>query len=228
MTLFIGWLGAVALAAHGVLFQYLALTFMVAYGIAGATQVRVGNAWGRGDPRGMAAAGWTGLGLAVALTGAALLYLACPEASLAVFTDDPAVIAGALPVFLWMTLALVFDGGQTVMSNACRGRGDTWVPTALHFGSYWLVMVPAAWAFAFAPGTASPGSTRASPWRAWSRSASSRCASPPHPRNAVTSISTFISGRSSRLTTVVLAGRTAPNAALSAGPIAGWSAGSVT
>jgi multidrug resistance protein, MATE family len=158
MTLFIGWLGTIALAAHGVLFQYLALTFMVAYGIAGATQVRVGNAWGREDPRGMATAGWTGLGLAVALTGSAgLLYLAFPEPFLAVFTDDPAVIAGALPVFLWVALALVFDGGQTVMSNACRGRGDTWVPTALHFGSYWLVMVPAAWAFAFAAGNGLAG-----------------------------------------------------------------------
>lgn len=153
MTLFIGWLGAFALAAHGVLFQYLALTFMVAYGIAGATQVRVGNAWGREDRAGMAAAGWIGLALATAVTGgAAALYLAFPRAFLAVFTDDPGVIAGALPVFLWVALVLVFDGGQTVMNSACRGRGDTWVPTGMQFGSYWLVMVPAAWLLAFPGG----------------------------------------------------------------------------
>jgi multidrug resistance protein, MATE family len=153
MALLVGGLGALALAAHGVLFQFIAITFMVAYGIAGATQVRVGNAWGRGDPWGVRLAGWTGLGLAGFFTGAAaLLYAAAPATLLRLFTDEPAVIAAALPAFVWMTLALVFDGGQTVMSNACRGRGDAWAPTALHFGSYWIVMVPGAWAFAYGLG----------------------------------------------------------------------------
>jgi MATE family multidrug resistance protein len=153
MTIFIGWLGALSLAAHGVLFQFLALTFMIAFGIAGATQVRVGNAWGRGDPRGVALAGWTGLGIACVFTGAASLIVASmPDGFLRLFTSDPAVIAAAAPVLVWVLLATVFDGGQSVMNNACRGRGDTWVPTALHFGSYWLVMVPAAWAFAFPGG----------------------------------------------------------------------------
>jgi MATE family multidrug resistance protein len=75
-----------------------------------------------------------------------------PDGFLRLFTSDPAVIAAAAPVLVWVLLATVFDGGQSVVNNACRGRGDTWVPTALHFGSYWLVMVPAAWAFAFPGG----------------------------------------------------------------------------
>jgi multidrug resistance protein, MATE family len=150
MTLFVGLLGTLALAAHGVLFQFLALTFMIAYGIAGATQVRVGNAWGRGDPRGMAMAGWTGLGIAMLFTGSvAAAYGSVPETVLAFFTSDQQVIAAAAPVMIWVLLATIFDGGQSVMNNACRGRGDTWMPTALHFGSYWLAMVPLAWFFAF-------------------------------------------------------------------------------
>jgi MATE family multidrug resistance protein len=150
MTLFVGHLGILALSAHGVLFQFLALTFMIAYGIAGATQVRVGNAWGRGDPKGMVMAGWTGLGLAALLTGAVTtLFAIAPMPFLRVFTTDPAVIAAAAPVMIWVVLATVFDGGQSVMNSACRGRGDTWFPTLLHFGSYWFVMVPAAWVLAF-------------------------------------------------------------------------------
>jgi multidrug resistance protein, MATE family len=153
MTLLVGLIGGLALAAHGVLFQFLGLTFMVAYGLAGATQVRVGNAWGRGNRRDVALAGWTGFGLAILCAGAAaLLFASLREPLLRIFTDDPAVIAAAAPVFLWMVMAVVFDGGQTVMNNACRGLGDTWVPTALHFGSYWLIMVPAAWIFAFGLG----------------------------------------------------------------------------
>lgn len=146
VTLIVGRLGTLALAAHGVLFQFLALTFMVAYGIAGATQVRVGNAWGRGDRRGMAMAGWTGLGLAVLMTGSvAALYGSVPRSALGIFTSDVVVVATALPLLGWVVLATVFDGGQSVMNNACRGRGDTWVPTLFHFGSYWLVMAPLAW-----------------------------------------------------------------------------------
>ncbi len=153
VTLAVGRLGAMALAAHGVLFQFLALTFMVAYGIAGATQVRVGNAWGRRDPRGVARAGWTGLGLAVLFTGAATAtYATFPLAAIHVFTSDPAVVALAAPLMVWIVLATVFDGGQSVMNNACRGRGDAWLPTLMHFGSYWLVMVPLTWILTFRGG----------------------------------------------------------------------------
>lgn len=153
MTFFIGWLGTLALATHGVLFQFIALTFMIAFGIAGATQVRVSNAWGRGDPRGVAMAGWTGLGIAgLATLAVALVVAAFPETSIGLFTSDPQVVATAAPLLVWVLLATLFDGSQSVVNNACRGRGDTWVPTALHVGSYWLVMVPAAWAFAFPVG----------------------------------------------------------------------------
>lgn len=148
MTLFVGWLGTMALAVQAVVFQFLALTFMMAFGLAAATQVRVGNAWGRGDARGMALAGWTGLGLTTLLASLfAVIYVAFPMQALRLFTTDPVLLAAAAPVMAWMTLALVFDCNQSVLSHACRGRGDTWVPTAMHLVSYWLVMVPAGYWF---------------------------------------------------------------------------------
>ncbi|MEL7215268.1 MAG: MATE family efflux transporter [Pseudomonadota bacterium] len=149
MTIMIGWLGTLALATFGVSFQILGLGFMVAFGLAAATQVRVGNAWGREDPKGMAMAGWTGLGLAASfclLVG--LLAVLAPGAVLGIYTNDPALIAAATGILFWVGLALTFDGSQTVMNHACRGRGDTVVPTALHFCSYWLIMVPLAYLIA--------------------------------------------------------------------------------
>lgn len=149
ITMLVGWLGALALATHGVLFQFLALTFMVAHGLATATQVRVGNAWGRQDPVGMARAGWTGLGLTTIVTASAsALYLLLPGPLVGLFTPEEEIRALAIPVLVWVALALICDGGQSVMNNACRGRGDTWVPTAFHFVSYWCLMVPLAWWFA--------------------------------------------------------------------------------
>ncbi|MCF8481940.1 MAG: MATE family efflux transporter [Rhodospirillum sp.] len=145
ITLVVGLLGPLALAMHGVLFQFIALPFMVAFGIAAATQVRVGNAWGRGDPRGLWLASWIGLALASLITGAAaVLYLLIPESLVGLFTTDASVIAGATPILGWTALVLMFDGGQTVMNHACRGRGDTWVPTSFHLVSYWVIMIPLA------------------------------------------------------------------------------------
>lgn len=150
LTIFAGLIGILGLASFGVLFQFLALTFMVSFGIAAATQVRVGNAWGRGDARGMTNAGWAGFGVSVILSGIfSVLYLLFPAFFAGLFTNDVQVIALVLPVMFWMVLVLITDGGQAVLNHACRGRGDTWVPTMLHVVSYWLLMLPCAWFFTF-------------------------------------------------------------------------------
>ena len=157
MTLVVGTLGTLALASYGVLFQFLALPFMVSFGIATATQVRVSNAWGRTDPVGMRFAGWTGLLLSILFSIAmTAVFLAAPDTLIGLFTDDAAVAAAAAPIMIWVALALICDGGQSVVNNACRGRGDTWIPTVLHFASYWLLMVPLAilLAYGFGQGVA--------------------------------------------------------------------------
>jgi MATE family multidrug resistance protein len=35
------------------------------------------------------------------------------------------------------------------MLSAVRATGDTWIPTLMHFASYFGVMIPLAWALAF-------------------------------------------------------------------------------
>ncbi|MBL4906384.1 MAG: MATE family efflux transporter [Sneathiella sp.] len=151
LILMAGLLGELALASFGILFQFLALFFMGALGLAIATQIRVGNAWGRDDNHGMKYAGWVGLGLSVVFTGSTslLLYIA-PEFMVGIFTNDQEIILAAVPVLIWVAAAIVFDGGQVVVNHACRGRGDAWVPTACHFMSYWLVMIPISAFCAFA------------------------------------------------------------------------------
>lgn len=149
MTLLAGLLGVIGLASMGVLFALFALTFMVSFGIATATQVRVGNAWGRRDARAMARAGLVGFGLSLCLSSVvAMAFLAAPAFFVGLMTSDQQVILATLPVMVWMLLALLADGGQTVLNHACRGRGDTWVPTSLHLVSYWCVMLPLAYLLA--------------------------------------------------------------------------------
>jgi len=150
MGVFAGWLGVLPLGAFSIAFTIVAMAFMVAVGVGGATAVLVGGAHGRGDHADTALAGWTGLGVnSVGMAVIGLGLLLAPGAIAAFFTNDPALIALAAPLVAFSAFILLADGGQAVMANALRGRGETWVPTAMHLFSYFVIMVPVSWLFAF-------------------------------------------------------------------------------
>jgi len=143
LGLFAGMISPLALAAYTVGLNLIALPFMAAVGLASATAVRVGVAFGQGDRRDMAMAGWTGLGVTSAILAVVgVLYHTLPEAIGAIYTTDDALLASVAPLIAFGAWILIADGGQTVMANALRGRHDAWVPTALHFVSYAVVMIP--------------------------------------------------------------------------------------
>jgi multidrug resistance protein, MATE family len=143
LGLFAGVVGPLALGAYTISLNLIALPFMTAVGLASATGVRVGVAYGRHDRHDVVMAGWTGL----AVTSAILAVVAClfalfPEQIGGLFTSDPQLLAVTVPLVTFNAFILMADGGQVVMANALRGQADTWVPTALHFFSYYGVMIP--------------------------------------------------------------------------------------
>lgn len=143
LAMIAGMLAPLAVAAYTVFLNLLALPFMVAAGVAAATAVRVGVGYGRHDKLEMAIAGWTGLALTVILLApVSVLYKAVPAVVAGVYTSDSALLADLAPVIAFGAWILVVDGAQVVLSNALRGRNDRWVPTALHFLSYAVVMLP--------------------------------------------------------------------------------------
>ncbi|MCB9946749.1 MAG: MATE family efflux transporter [Rhodospirillaceae bacterium] len=146
VAMFAGWLGEQALAAYSIALNVISIMFMVAIGFGVATAVRVGIAHGRRDWADMALAGWTGLGVnTVAMVACGIVLLVFPDAVVAVYTEDPAVAATATGLVVLSAFLLAFDGGQGLMATALRGRSDNVVPTALHFVSYILVMIPLCW-----------------------------------------------------------------------------------
>lgn len=158
ISFFAGMLGALALAAYTMQHIVFALVFMIALGIASATSVRVGIAHGRGDWADRALAGWTGLILVAFVLGVCGLALLTWSTEIAaLLTSQPALIAASAPLIALSAYALVADGGQVVMASALRGAGETWVPTALHVFSYFGVMMPACWIFAFPLGHGAAG-----------------------------------------------------------------------
>lgn len=149
LGLIAGWLGPLPLAAFTIGLNLIALVFMLAVGVGAATAVQVGTASGRGDRSEAALAGWTGLTLfALAmLIVAGAFELLSPQLG-ALYTNDPALRRVLDPVLATLSLVLVVDGAQGVVSAAVRGRGDTWAATARHALSFLVVMLPAGWALA--------------------------------------------------------------------------------
>jgi MATE family multidrug resistance protein len=143
LGLFAGMVGPLALGAYTISLNLIALPFMTAVGLASATGVRVGVAYGRRDRHDVVMAGWTGLGVTSAILAVvACLFALFPEQIGGFFTSDPQLLSVTVPLVTFSAFILVADGGQVVMANALRGQVDTWVPTALHFFSYYAVMIP--------------------------------------------------------------------------------------
>lgn len=153
LGLIAGWAGPLALGGYAIGLNLIALPFMAAVGLGNATAVRVGEAHGRRDPAGVASAGWIGLGVTSAvLTVVAFFYAVAPGTIAGAFTTDAALLEVTTGLIAFSSLILVADGGQAVMANALRARGDAWIPAVLHFFSYFAIMVPVSGILAIVAG----------------------------------------------------------------------------
>ncbi len=149
MALIAGMLGIVPLAAFGVVFNLIALTFMIPLGLAAATAVRVGAAYGARDHAGVASAGWTGLGVCIAALGViSLIFWFFPLQIAGFYSSVPVLLMATAPLVAFASYLIIADGVQAVMSNALRGLGDGWMPAGMHLLSYVVIMVPLGWLLA--------------------------------------------------------------------------------
>ncbi|MBV7410302.1 MATE family efflux transporter [Maritimibacter sp. DP1N21-5] len=152
-SIIMGWIGAVALAAHGIALQVTTVAFMVQLGLSNAATVRAGRSMGRRDftaLRDGALSVW-GLGFAFALVAVAV-FLLFPDALVGAFVDpdDPLrprilVIGGSL--LAMAALFQVADSAQVMGISILRGMQDTRVPMLMAAFAYWGVGAPAMWVF---------------------------------------------------------------------------------
>lgn len=143
MTIVAGWIGATGVAAWAIVINVAAIIFMAPLGLATATAVLVGRAYGAGDAAGVRRAAQLGFGATVVLTLVICAVVGFgSDAVAAGYTRDPAVRAVAAAALLLSCLFYVTDGLQVVGAQALRARGDIWLPAAAHFVSYVGVLIP--------------------------------------------------------------------------------------
>ena len=143
-ALLIGRLGDVPAAAHQIAINVASLCFMVPFGLAEATTVRVGHAVGQGrGSHGVRQAAFAGgvLVLATQLTGGAILLFG-HDHIVALYTRDTVVAALASTLLLYAAAFQFPDGIQVLSAGALRGLKDTRVPMLLAACAYWGVGMP--------------------------------------------------------------------------------------
>jgi multidrug resistance protein, MATE family len=150
VTVLVAKMDEVSLAAHSIAVNVVSTTFMVPLGISSAAAVRVGQAIGRKDMRGVALSGWTAVSLGGLFMGSAGLALSVlPREIVRVFSADPAVIASGAVLLEIAALFQLFDGFQVVTTGALRGLGDTRTPMLAHLAGYWVIGLPISYALCF-------------------------------------------------------------------------------
>ena len=162
-SIMMGWIGVVALAAHGIAMQIISLSFMIPLGLSSAVTVRIGQSYARADGEGMRRAAIAALGIAAAIAlTAAVLFWTIPETLVGLFLDNDnpnaqLVLATAVPLLMVGAAFQFVDGIQVTGVGLLRGLKDTRTPMIMAVVSYWCLGLPTGYLLGIVAGWNGPG-----------------------------------------------------------------------
>ena len=149
-TIMVGWLGAIALAAHQVMMTVGQLGYMMYYGMAAAVAVRVSNFHGQKDTeavRHASSAGFHLILLMAVIVSIPLLLLRHQIGGW--FTDNAEVTLMVASLIVPFIIYQFGDGLQCTYSNALRGIADVKPVMYIAFIAYFIISLPAGYLFGF-------------------------------------------------------------------------------
>ena len=158
VALFMGWIGASALAAHQIMTTVSTLAFMVYYGIGAAAAIRMAYYRGRGEWDEVRLTARTALWMSLT-SGIIIITLICVFSSpiASIFTTSSEVthlFLSFLPAFVCYQIG---DCLQITYANALRAIAHVRAMMLYAFIAYCLVSIPLAYIFAFPHGMGAAG-----------------------------------------------------------------------
>lgn len=143
VSLLMGTISTVAVAAHQVAINFAALAYMIPFGISIAVTSRVGQSIGKGNVIEARLRGWVGIGICmVIMMVTATIMILFPEAIVRIYTTDPDVTATALNLIFLAAIFQLSDGFQVSGQAALRGMKDTRIPMLLNIFAYGIIGLP--------------------------------------------------------------------------------------
>jgi MATE family multidrug resistance protein len=150
-----GVIGAKTLAAYEITMAWVGIPFVIAFGLAEATMIRVAHAIGRDSMAQARRAGFLGMSLVVAIVSSMVLvplFFAQPIIRIFITPEDPGYAEVSAMATQFLTIAaifMVFDGLQAAAARALRGMKDNLVPLWIAGFGYWILGIGGGSVLAF-------------------------------------------------------------------------------
>ena len=149
-AIMLGWISKEALAGHQVAIGMAGMTYLISFGLASGTTIRVSHAFGDYDRNELKQAVFASLHLVVVFMSLmGVLFVLLRNQLPLLFTSDPAVIQVASGLLVVGAFFQIFDGVQVVLLGALRGMADVRIPLFMAFFSYIVVSLPISYLLAF-------------------------------------------------------------------------------
>lgn len=141
-TLIVAPLGPVSIAANAFAITAESFCYMPGYGLEESATTLVGQSLGARRNDLARRFGWATIGMAMAMMSllAVAMYAFAPQ-MMGIMSKDPEVVALGAKVLRIEAFAECLYAASIVGFGVCAGAGETLVPTAMNFGSIWLVRI---------------------------------------------------------------------------------------
>ncbi len=157
MAVFISRIGSTAVAGHQIAVNMVSMMFMLPLALANASSTLVAQRIGAGDAADARRIGWAGVEIGVgiaAVLGGATYFLR--ETIVGLYTDNPVIVAAAVPLLAWVALFHIADAAQTVAAFVLRAYRIATVPVIIYVVAVWGVGLGGGYVAAFGIGDFSP------------------------------------------------------------------------
>ena len=138
--------GSAAIAGYTIAVRIIHFTFLPAWGLGNAAATLVGQNLGADKPHRAERSLWRAAQFNfVTLSFVAIVLILLANQSIAVFTDDPEIIAFGADALRFFCYGYPLMAMGMVALQSLNGAGDTDTPTLINFIAFWLIEIPLAW-----------------------------------------------------------------------------------
>ncbi|KAF8079300.1 mate-domain-containing protein, partial [Lyophyllum atratum] len=144
------FIGPTALACQSVLITTSAMAFQLAYAIANATSIRIGNLLGEKNAKRAGVAAYTSLLVALmASLITSTVFMIFRKSWAKIFNNDPEVVNVVASVIPLIALFQVVDGNSAVIAGILRARGQQFIGALMNLSAYYVIGLPTGVFLAF-------------------------------------------------------------------------------
>src|SRR5262249_2624467 len=131
--------GSAAVAAATITIRIVIFIVLPSWGLSNAAATLVGQNLGAGQPDRAEASAWRACWVNVAVLGfVGVVFVAFAAVVVGWFTGDPEVAPMAALGLRIISGGFPFYAAGYVLTQAFNGAGDTWTPTVINLGCFWL------------------------------------------------------------------------------------------